>query len=73
PEIEWHSSIKESFTPDPEELWFEEQLYQQFANEPLITAVGYQSPKEELEDIYREFIKIKQVIAKQPITKRGSQ
>ena len=72
-EIEWHFLTKKYLTFNPEELQFERQLQQQFANELLITTVGYQSPKNELEDIYHEYIKVKQVIARQPIIKRGSQ
>ncbi|CAG8516832.1 393_t:CDS:2 [Funneliformis mosseae] len=44
----------------------------QYSHVPLIT-VGYQCLKNELEDIFKENIKIKQVIANQPITKGGSQ
>jgi hypothetical protein len=58
---------------DENDEWYENELAKQYANVPLITAVGYQSPKNELEEIYRENIKIKQVIAGQPITKGGSQ
>ena len=71
-EDEWHISSEHNSTKDNEETWFEEQLFQQFSNVPLITAVGYKSPKDEMEDIYRENIKIKSVIANQPITKGGS-
>jgi hypothetical protein len=39
----------------------------------LITVIGYESPKDEMEEIYRTNIKVKQVIANQPITKGGSQ
>jgi len=43
----------------------------QFGNHLLIT-VGYQCPKDEMIEIYKENIKVKQVIANQPITKGGS-
>ncbi|CAG8715776.1 1879_t:CDS:2, partial [Funneliformis mosseae] len=43
-----------------------------YSHVPLIT-VGYQYPKNELEDIFKENIKIKQVMANQPIIKGGSQ
>ncbi|CAG8636928.1 15312_t:CDS:1, partial [Funneliformis mosseae] len=72
-ENEWHISSKQNSTKNNEEIWFEEQLFQQFSNVPLITTVGYESPKDEMEDIYLENIKIKSVIANQPITKGGSQ
>ena len=39
---------------------------------PIITIVEYQSPLEEMQDIYRANIKIKQVITGQPINSRGS-
>ena len=45
---------------------------QQFSYTPLITVIGYESPKDEMEEIYRTNIKVKQVIANQPITKGGS-
>ena len=62
-EDEWHISPERNPTKDDEETWFEDQLFHQFSNVPLITAIGYESPKDEMEDIYRENIKIKSVIA----------
>ncbi|CAG8708550.1 8514_t:CDS:1, partial [Funneliformis mosseae] len=37
-ENEWHISSEYDSTKDNEEPWFEEQLFQQFSNIPLITA-----------------------------------
>src|SRR3954453_23325235 len=39
---------------------------------PTVTTVGYQSPSEEMQDIYKANIKIKQVIAEQPINTEES-
>ena len=72
PEIDWHQSI-ENTPQSMEDKWFEEEFAQQFAYTPLITAVGYKCTKDEMNKIYRENIKVKQVIANQPITKGGSQ
>ncbi|CAG8737178.1 15701_t:CDS:1, partial [Funneliformis mosseae] len=71
-ENEWHISFEHDSTKDNEETWFKEQLFQQFSNVLLITAVEYESPKNEMEKIYCENIKIKSVIANQPIIKEGS-
>jgi hypothetical protein len=70
-ENEWHIS-SENEPKNDEERWFEEELMQQFFYTPLITVIGYESPKDEMEEIYRTNIKVKQVIANQPITKGGS-
>jgi len=69
-DIEWHISSSESAE---NEEWFEEELSRQYSNTALITAIRYKSPNDELEEIYRDNIKIKQVIAGQPITRGGSQ
>jgi hypothetical protein len=69
-DIEWHISSPESGESDE---WFEEKLSRQYSNTVLITAIGYKSSNDELEEIYRENIKIKQVIAGQPITRGGLQ
>ena len=71
-ESKWHIS-SETELGNNEKSWFEEELMQQFSNTPLITIVGYESPKDEMEEIYHTNIKVKQVIANQPITKGGSQ
>ena len=71
-ENEWHISSNNIIQSD-EEKWFEDELAQQYSNTPLITIIDYESPKSEMEEIYRTNIKIKQVIANQPITKGGSQ
>ncbi|CAG8720220.1 11981_t:CDS:1, partial [Funneliformis mosseae] len=72
-ENEWHISSEHDSTKDNKKIWFEKQLFQQFSNVSLITAVGYESLKDEMEKIYCENIKIKSVIANQPIVKEGSQ
>jgi hypothetical protein len=74
-EIEWYVSSENNETSSErsqEEINLEKELMSQFSHAPLIT-MGYQCPKNELEDIFKENIKIKQVIANQPITKGGSQ
>ena len=60
-ESEWHLSSETVFENN-EKNWFEEELMQQFSNTLLITIVGYESPKDEMEEIYRTNIKVKQVI-----------
>jgi hypothetical protein len=69
-EIEWHISSPESVEDND---WFEEELSRHYANTVLITTVGYNSSKDELEEIYLKNIKTKQVIAEQSITRGGSQ
>ena len=69
-EIEWHISSPESVEDNE---WFKEELFRQYSNTGLITTVGYNSSQDELEEIYRESIKIKQVITGQPINRGGSQ
>ena len=75
-EIEWHISLNNSPSTNNkiqnDEEWFEKELAQHYSNTPLIT-IGYSCGQKELEDIYNENLKIKQVIAGQPITKGGSQ
>src|SRR4051812_39810398 len=61
-EEEWHISYDHNSAKNSEETWFENQLFQQFSNVPMITTVGYESPKDEMEEIYNENIKIKSVI-----------
>ena len=70
-ESEWYISL-ETESKNDEECWFEKELMQQFSNTPLITIIGYESPKDEMEKIYQSNIKVKQVIANQLIIKGGS-
>jgi hypothetical protein len=71
-EVEWHQTSTNTSKSD-DEKWFEEELAQQFSYASLITTVGYKCTNDEMENIYRENIQVKQVIANQPITKGGSQ
>ena len=72
-EIEWYiSPSKSNETPSEKSLEEKEELVSSYSYTPLVTK-GYQCTKNELEDIFKENIKIKQVIANQPITKGGLQ
>jgi hypothetical protein len=62
-EIQWHIfSSENSMKEDDNESYLEQELMNQFGNHLLIT-VGYQCPRDEMIEIYRENIKVKQVIA----------
>ncbi|CAG8735770.1 10077_t:CDS:1, partial [Funneliformis caledonium] len=59
-EIQWHiSSPENSMKENDSESYFEQELINQFENHLLIT-VGYQCPKDEMIEIYKENIKVKQ-------------
>src|SRR5688572_8656289 len=71
-EIQWHiSSPENSMKERDDESYFEQELKNQFENHLLIT-VGYQYSKDEMTEIYKKNIKVKQVITNQLITKGGS-